>query len=72
MFHTLRHTFASWLVMQGIDLFTVKELLGHQTIAMTERYAHLAPDAMRGAVSAIEETVMPGKAREVINFSPKR
>ena len=52
-FHDLRHTFASKLVMAGIDLYTVKELLGHSTIQMTERYAHLAPEHKAEAVEAI-------------------
>jgi site-specific recombinase XerD len=41
--HTLRHTFASRLVMEGVNLKTVQGLMGHKTIAMTARYAHLAP-----------------------------
>lgn len=54
VFHTLRHTFASWLVESGVDLYTVKELMGHGTIAMTERYSHLAPDTLRRAVKTLE------------------
>lgn len=54
VFHTLRHTFASWLVESGVDLYTVKELMGHGTMAMTERYSHLAPDTLRRAVRTLE------------------
>lgn len=54
VFHTLRHTYASWLVMKGTPLYTVQQLLGHRTSAMTERYSHLAPDHMRSAVQALE------------------
>lgn len=53
VFHTLRHTFASWLVMDGVALYTVQKLLGHASLAMTERYAHLAPDALRAAVGRL-------------------
>lgn len=44
VFHSLRHTFASWLVQAGVPLYTVQRLMGHKTIAMTQRYAHLAPE----------------------------
>jgi site-specific recombinase XerD len=55
--HTLRHTFASRLVMYGVDLKTVQELMGHKTIAMTARYAHLAPTHK---LQALETLVRPG------------
>lgn len=51
--HDLRHTFASHLVMDGVDLPTVKMLMGHQNIATTMIYAHLAPDHLRGAVERL-------------------
>ena len=53
-FHDLRHTFASKLVMAGENLYTVKELMGHSTVEMTEKYAHLAPELK---VSAVEKLV---------------
>ncbi|MEE9229200.1 MAG: tyrosine-type recombinase/integrase, partial [Acidobacteriota bacterium] len=49
-FHTLRHTFASWYVMDGGDLYRLQKLLGHATIAQTQKYAHLAPEYMKSAV----------------------
>lgn len=49
IWHSLRHTYISRAVMKGIDIKTVKELAGHKTITMTDRYAHLAPDHLREA-----------------------
>ncbi|MDR1982975.1 MAG: site-specific integrase [Holosporaceae bacterium] len=53
VFHTLRHTYASWLVMSDIDLYTVQRLMGHKDITMTQRYAHLAPEHLDKAVSVL-------------------
>jgi site-specific recombinase XerD len=56
--HCLRHTFASRLIMAGVDLRTVQELMGHKTIQMTCRYAHLAPQHRLAAVQRLCDTEM--------------
>jgi site-specific recombinase XerD len=55
--HCLRHTFASRLVMAGVDLRTVQELMGHKSILMTVRYSHLTPKHTLAAVERLAETV---------------
>jgi len=52
--HALRHTCASRLVNKGIDLYVVKEWLGHSTIQVTEKYAHLCPSKLAHAASVLE------------------
>jgi site-specific recombinase XerD len=52
--HVLRHTFASHLAMKGAPLKTIQELLGHATIDMTMRYAHLSPEVKRDAVDLLD------------------
>jgi integrase len=53
-FHSLRHTAASWLVMEGVDLYAVGRILGHKTPRMTQRYAHLSPGYMASAVNKLD------------------
>ena len=52
-FHTLRHTYASWAVMDGVPLYTVSKAIGHTTTVMTRRYSHLAPESQRKAFEAV-------------------
>ena len=58
-FHDLRHTFASQLIMAGVDLKTVQELLGHKSIEMTMRYSHLSPSHKKRAVNLLDRQTDP-------------
>lgn len=53
VFHTLRHTYCSWLAMSGVPLYTISELVGHTTVQMTKRYSHLCPDTKHDAAAKI-------------------
>ncbi|MDR3627630.1 MAG: tyrosine-type recombinase/integrase [Ignavibacteriaceae bacterium] len=52
-FHTCRHSFASNLVQKGVSIYTVKELLGHSSVVMTEIYSHLQTEDLRKAVNLL-------------------
>jgi len=73
--HTLRHTFASWHVTAGTDIYTLKELLGHSVIQMTERYSHLAPGTLQNATRTLEQAINSAaqekakdQAGQIVNF----
>lgn len=57
--HDLRHTFASRLVMRGVSIMLVSKLLGHASLAMTMRYAHLAADGLDAAIALIDQAPRP-------------
>lgn len=65
--HKLRHTFASQLVAAGVSLKATQELLGHSSISMTLRYAHLAQSALRTAVEALENPQALNVGQPVVN-----
>jgi integrase len=71
--HTLRHTFASQLVSRGASLKSVQDLLGHSTVNMTLRYAHLAPEVLRDTISLLEPKAnsMSTWRQPEANMSPK-
>ncbi len=60
--HDLRHTCASWLVSAGVPLRVVQEMLGHSSIQMTERYAHLAPENLKAVVHVLDRMSRSGHA----------
>lgn len=62
-FHSLRHTFASWLAIQGESILTIGALLGHKSVSMTKRYAHLSPDHKRRAVELFEKNIIQKQDR---------
>lgn len=68
-FHDLRHTFATRLVQNGVDLFKVKEILGHKTIIMTMRYSHHCCDSLRSSIDVLDKNPYnsPTISKDVVN-----
>jgi len=62
-FHDLRHTYASHLAMRGVHIRALQELLGYKTLAMTQRYSHLAPEQLQNAVKLLDGVI--GERREL-------
>lgn len=70
VFHTMRHSFASWHVQSGTDLYTLQMLMGHRSFEMVQRYAHLGENTLKKAVKNLEESM--NKRNNVIELQQKR
>jgi len=64
-FHDLRHTFASYMVMNGVDISTLQEILGHSSITITQRYAHLSPSHKKKAMQNIDTILSQKPSLEI-------
>ncbi len=67
-FHDLRHTFASHFMMRGGDLFRLQRILGHKTVQMTNRYAHLAPEVFKEDYARLVDVVPKGEPGAVLEM----
>ena len=71
-FHSLRHSFASWHAEGGTDIYVLKELLGHGTVALTERYSHLSNGTLQEATRSFDKKITSAKkAGELIQLPKK-
>lgn len=64
VFHTLRHTYCSWLAMAGVPLYVIGETVGHSSPQMTKRYSHLCPEKKHQSVDLIAQVFSAGTAKE--------
>jgi integrase len=67
VFHTLRHTFASWQVQAGLPLYELQHLLGHASLDMVQRYAHLAPENLKRATA-----IFDNPTNKILSFPPRK
>ncbi|MDL2313791.1 site-specific integrase [Desulfovibrio sp. OttesenSCG-928-C14] len=66
VFHTLRHTYCSWLAMEGVPLYVIGEMVGHSSPDMTKRYSHLCPDKKSQTVALVQGIFSKGQATETV------
>lgn len=64
VFHTLRHTYCSWLASAGVPLYVIGEMVGHSSTEMTKRYSHLCPDKKNQTVTVVQNIFATGKVEE--------
>ena len=65
-FHDCRHHFASWFMMRGGSVPALQEILGHASLAMTMRYAHMSPEHLRGEMAKTERSAGGGVGTECV------
>ena len=66
VFHTLRHTYCSWLATEGVPLYVIGEMVGHSSPDMTKRYSHLCPDKKSQTVTLVQGIFAKGQATETV------
>lgn len=69
VFHSLRHSAASFLIKSGVDLYKIKEILGHGSIALTERYAHLADHGLKEAAQKMPDFTREPKQGKILTLN---
>lgn len=72
VFHTLRHTYCSWLAMEGVPLYVIGEMVGHSSPDMTKRYSHLCPDKRSQTANLVQGIFANGKATETEKLATPR